>query len=163
MRILSVLALTSTLASAPPAQALSLQDAPSIPSAVLPPAPPGVAPWDVLGRASVVFGEADGKETVTTIIPPEIEALDGAPVTLMGFMFPIEAQPQLRRFLLVEYPADCPFCLAGMVEPSRMVEVEAGPAIEWRDEPVTIEGRLEVVRSDADGLVYCLRDAHLAP
>jgi hypothetical protein len=81
----------------------------------------------------------------------------------MGFMFPIDAEPELRRFLLVEYPADCPFCLAGTVEPSRMVEVEVGEAaIAWHDDPVVVAGRLEVVRGDADGLVYRLRGAELA-
>jgi hypothetical protein len=45
-----------------------------------------VTSWDLLGRASVVFGEADGKETVTTVIPPEVDALDNTPMTLMGLM-----------------------------------------------------------------------------
>jgi hypothetical protein len=143
-----------------PAHALSLESAPAFPS--LPPPPPGVTSWDTLGKASVLFGEELGQETVTTLIPPEVEALDGTTVKLMGFMFPIDAEPELRRFLLVEYPADCPFCLAGAVEPSRMVEVEAGRPIPWHDEAVILAGRLEVVREDADGLVYRLREARLS-
>jgi hypothetical protein len=44
-----------------------------------------------------------------------------------------------------------------------MVEVEAGEAaIAWHDDPVVVAGRLEVVRGDADGLVYRLRGAELA-
>ena len=81
----------------------------------------------------------------------------------MGFMFPIDAEPELRRFLLVEYPADCPFCLAGTVEPSRMVEVDGrgpdGLARRGRGAGRSPRGG----RSDADGLVYRLHDAQLAP
>jgi hypothetical protein len=50
-----------------------------------------------------------------------------------------------------------------LVEPLRMVEVEARSTMEWQDEAVTIEGHLEIVRHDADGPVYRLRDAHLPP
>jgi uncharacterized protein len=158
MRILAFLAAWTVLAQ--PAFALSIESAPALPSLAAP--PPGVTTWDTLGKASVTFGEELGQETVTTLIPPEIEALDGTTVRLMGFMFPIDAEPEPRRFLLVEYPADCPFCLAGTVEPSRMVEVEAGRPIPWHDEAVLVAGRLEVVRDDADGLVYRLHEARLA-
>ena len=111
----------------------------------------------------MVFGEAEGEETVATVIPPEVESRDGTSVLIMGYMFPLDAEPELKRFLLVEYPADCPFCLAGMVEPSRMVEVEAGETIAWDDAPVILAGRLEVVRADPDGLVYRLHEARLSP
>ena len=149
------------LAAATPAGALSFEENPLQP--YLGEAPPGVTPWDLLGKTAVIFGEAEGKETVTTVIPPEVERLDGTSVAVMGYMFPIDAEPELKRFLLVEYPADCPFCLAGMVEPSRMVEVEAGEPIAWDDAPVTLSGRLEVLRDDPDGLVYRLREARLKP
>jgi hypothetical protein len=157
----AILAACAWLAATAPAMALSFENSPLQPAPLR--TPPGVTSWDLLGQAAVVFGEADGEETVTTIIPPEVERLDGTPVSLMGYMFPLEAEPELKRFLLVEYPADCPFCLAGMVEPSRMVEVEAGATIPWNDEPVILAGRLEILRDDADGLVYRLHDARLAP
>jgi hypothetical protein len=78
-------------------------------------------------------------------------------------MLPIEAGPEMRRFLLVEYPADCAFCLAGSGEPSRMAEVELDQAIYWEEEAIVVAGRLEVLRDDAGGLVYRLHDARLAP
>jgi hypothetical protein len=155
-----IAALGALVLLAPPAFALSIESAPILPG--LPEPPPGVTRWDTLGKASVLFGEEAGQETVTTLIPPEVEALDGTPVQLMGFMFPLDAEPEPTRFLLVEYPADCPFCLAGAVDPSRLVEVEAARPIPWHDEAVILAGRLEVVREDADGLVYRLREARLA-
>lgn len=125
------------------------------------PAPADVIAWDTLGKASVVFGEGDGAETVTTVIPPEVEALDGRQVKLMGFVFPIEAELPMRKFLLVEYPADCPFCLAAGTEPSRMVEVESDAGVDMAMEQVVLGGRLEVLRDDPEGLVYRLHDAAL--
>ena len=161
MRKIAAIAVLAALSNVPGAIALSLDN--SAPLLSLPEPPAGVTSWDTLGKATVVFGEENGEETVTTIIPPEVDRLDGRPIALMGFMFPIDAEPELRRFLLVEYPADCPFCLAGMVEPSRMVEVQADEPMAWHDEAVVLAGRLEVVRQDADGLVYRLHDAQLAP
>ena len=157
-RLIVALAALLCLAGAAPAQALSIE-----PSPIDPPALDGVTSWDLLGKAVVLFGEANGQETVTTMIPPEIEGLDGTEVSLKGYMFPIDAEPELRHFLLVEYPADCPFCLAAFVEPSRMVEVSLGAPIAWHDDPVVLSGRLEVVHNDADGLVYRLHQARLLP
>lgn len=127
--------------------------------------PPGVTPWSLLGKASVQFHDKDdGSYTVTTLIPPEVEALDGQTLRLMGFMVPIEADVTARKFLLVEAPADCPFCLAGTTEPSRIVEVEAGPkAIALTYTQVVLSGRLEVLKDDMNGLVYRLCDAVAVP
>jgi hypothetical protein len=156
-----VLAALACLAGAAPAAALSFENSPLLPADPVP--PPGVTSWDVLGKAAVIYGEENGEETVTTIIPPEVERLDGAAVTLMGYMFPLDAEPEMRRFLLVEYPADCAFCLAGSGEPSRMAEVEVKEAIHWEEAAIVVAGRLEVLRDDADGLVYRLHDARVAP
>jgi uncharacterized protein len=144
-----------------PALALSLEEL----DAGLPgsgTAPPGVTSWDLLGKASVLFTEENGTEKVTIVIPPEVEAIDGRQIKLMGFMFPVEAETPTRQFLLVEYPADCPFCLAAGTEPSRIVEVNTAEGMDWHDDQVVVSGRLEVVHDDENGLVYRLRQARLA-
>jgi hypothetical protein len=71
-------------------------------------------------------------------------------------MVPIEAELPMRQFLLIEYPADCPFCAAAGIDPSRVVEVQASAGVDWLDEQVTVSCQLEVVRNDLDGLVYRL-------
>ena len=156
-----MLAVLASLVGVAPAAAFSIEDPPAqLPGQLQ--LPDGATSWDLLGKAAVIFGEENGEQTVTTIIPPEVERLDGAAVSLMGYMVPIEADLAPRRFLLVEYPADCVFCLAGTVEPSRIVEVAAEDPIDWHDDPILLAGRLEVVRGDEDGLVYRLHDARLA-
>jgi hypothetical protein len=149
------------LASLGTAHALSIEPAPpALPSLEI---PEGVTPWDVLGKTAVIFDEKNGQETVTTIVPPEVEGLDGTDVSLMGYMVPIEAQPEAQHFLLAELPADCPFCLAGTVDWSRMVEVSLDAPTAWRDKAVMLAGRLEVVHDDPYGVVYRLHQARLLP
>lgn len=146
---------------AAPAAALSLEQL-EAPLPGMRASPPGVTSWDLLGKASVHFEEKeDGAYTATTLIPPEIEALDGQTLQLMGFMVPTDAELRVREFLLVEYPADCPFCVASGTEPSRMVEVRSPAGLDYAEEQVVVSGRLEVVRNDENGLVYRLHDAAL--
>jgi uncharacterized protein len=154
----TLLLLWAAAAPPPPAAALSLEQLDG-PLPGQPPAPPGVTPWDTLGKTTVLWSEDDA---VTTLVPPEVEALDGKEVKLAGFMVPIEAELPMRRFLLIEYPADCAFCAAAGTDPSHVVEVQSSSGIDWLDEQVTVSGRLEVVRNDLDGLVYRLHEARLA-
>lgn len=157
-RIVLLLAAGLMLIDGAPAAALSLEQL----NGQLPGTraePPGVTSWELLGKASVLFEEKGEEFTVTTVIPPEVEALDGRQLKLMGFMVPVEAELQMRKFLLVQYPADCPFCVYGSAEPSRMVEVESAQGIDFTSRQVVLDGRLEVVRGDENGLLYRLREA----
>lgn len=161
MRLAAGAAVLAWLAVLGPVHALSIEPAaPVLPSLEI---PEGVTPWDLLGKTAVIFAQKDGQETVTTIVPPEVTRLDGTDVSVIGYMVPIEADPELRHFLLAELPADCPYCLAGTVDWSRMVEVSLDEPTAWRDEPVILAGRLEVVHDDPDGVVYRLHEARLSP
>jgi uncharacterized protein len=153
----TLLALCAAASPLRPAAALSLEELDG-PLPGTSAAPPDVTPWDTLGKTTVLWGE----DSVTTVIPPEVEALDGKQLKLMGFMIPIEAELPMRQFLLIEYPADCAFCAAAGTDPSRVVEVRSSAGVDWLEEQVTVSGRLEVVRNDLDGLVYRLHEARLA-
>src|SRR5215218_5030815 len=48
--------------------------------------------WDELGAAKVELEEVAGVVRPVATIPPEVKALHGLRVELVGFMFPIEAQ-----------------------------------------------------------------------
>ena len=120
-----------------------------------------ITSWDLLGLADVRWVEKDGIEQPSTFIPPDVAALDGQTVRLAGFMMPVEADVRATRFVLMEVPADCPFCVVSIVGPSRMVEVRAARPIEYVTSEVKLEGRLEVLPADADGLVYRLHETIL--
>jgi hypothetical protein len=90
-RGIAALATLVLVAGAGPAAALSFENSPR-PAVSEPPL--GVTSWNVLGKAAVIYGEANGEETVTTIIPPEIESLDGTPVTRWAICYRSKPGPR---------------------------------------------------------------------
>ncbi|HEX6010545.1 MAG TPA: hypothetical protein VFY87_01815 [Geminicoccaceae bacterium] len=118
--------------------------------------------WDELGAAEVELEEVAGVVWPVATIPPEVKALAGQRVELVGFMFPIDAEVDPTRFLLVELPADCPFCFANWSEPARMAEIWATEPVGYVDRQVTLQGRLEINPDDASGILYRLLDARTA-
>jgi len=84
-------------------------------------------------------------------------ALDNKTVRLYGFMMPLAAGEQHRRFLLSAQAPSCPFCLpAG---PDSLVEVQAATPLRIVEAPIVLAGRLQVLRNDPTGLYYRLVDA----
>lgn len=84
-------------------------------------------------------------------------ALDNKPVRLYGFMMPLAAGEQHRKFLLSAQAPSCPFCLpAG---PDSLVEVQATTPLRIGEAPIVLAGRLQVLRNDPSGLYYRLVDA----
>ena len=98
------------------------------------------------GRAMLAAGRIDLSDEAKAVLDPDSSA-----------------QAFIDALLLAELPADCPFCLAGTVDWSRMVEVSLAKPVAWHDEPVILAGRLEVVHNDPDGVVYRLHAARLLP
>jgi hypothetical protein len=117
---------------------------------------------DELGAAKVELEGVAGVVEPVATIPPEVQALDGQRVELVGFMFPIDAEADPTRFLLVELPADCPFCFANWSEPARMAEIWAAEPVPHVDRQVTLRGRLEINPDDPSGILYRLLDARPA-
>jgi hypothetical protein len=122
--------------------------------------PDGVVSWDTLAKLEVET-EVQGplRAVFTTSYSNEIEALDGAQVKLMGFLFPLEGGLEHERFLLTAWPPSCPFCLpAG---PTQMVEVFCEEAVEFSEGAIVMAGRFEVLRDDPSGLYYRLHEGRL--
>jgi hypothetical protein len=115
--------------------------------------------WDELGAAKVDLEDVAGEVRPVATIPPKVAALAGQRVELVGFMFPIDAEVDPTRFLLVELPADCPFCFANWSEPARMAEIWAAEPVSFVDHQVTLQGRLEINPDDPSGILYRLLDA----
>jgi hypothetical protein len=122
--------------------------------------PDGVVSWDTLAGLEVeteVMGPL--RAVFTTSYSDEIEALDGAQVKLMGFLFPLEGGLEHERFLLTAWPPSCPFCLpAG---PTHMVEVFCEEPVEFSEGAIVMAGRFEVLRDDPSGLYYRLHEGRL--
>ncbi len=154
-----VRALLITLFVATPASAVTT----NVPSAGLPsatdysasimPERDGVVSWRTLAQVQAV-------KQGTKIVPEfskDILALDRKDQKVQGFMVPLDMGDKQRRFLITAVPMHCSFCLpAG---PDAIVEVVAKTPIRYTIEPLVVSGRFEVVRNDANGILYRLTDA----
>jgi uncharacterized protein len=120
--------------------------------------PEGTVGWDVLGNLDVSAESIAPLRTIFRVsYSPEIKALHGKDVKLMGFIYPLEGGLEHEHFLLTAWPPSCPFCLpAG---PSQLVDVYAGEPIEFTDGAIMIAGRFEVLRGDPSGIYYRMRNA----
>jgi hypothetical protein len=113
----------------------------------------GVVPWKTLAQIEPVTH--DGRTELR--FAPAILALDQTKVRIQGFMLPMDLGDGQRHFLISAVPPHCPFCLpAG---PDAIVEVLAKRNIGYELEPVVMEGKLAVLKSDPSGLIYRMTDA----
>jgi hypothetical protein len=97
--------------------------------------------------------------SVTPIFSPEISAFKDKEVTLMGYMFPLDAGDKQQDFLMGPYPVSCPYHYH--TPPSMVVEVLAKKPITFSYEPITIHGILSLDFNEDTGVFYYLKDAHL--
>ena len=64
------------------------------------------------------------------------------------------------RFLLSAWSPTCPFCLTA--GPEAMVEVRARTAVKYTLDPITVQGKLQLLDNDASGMFYRLVEAEPA-
>jgi len=113
--------------------------------------------WDQLAQVRLVRED----QRFVPQFDAAIQRLDGQRVRIEGFMMPLDAQPQQRHFLLSAHPiANCFFCMSG--GPEGMMEILASNAVDFSYEPITLTGRLEVMREDPMGMYYRLHEATLS-
>jgi hypothetical protein len=112
-----------------------------------------VLPWSQLTNVKTRVA----KNRVLPVFPADIQALDGTPQRVQGFMMPLEPGEKQTHFLLSSVPLSCSFCLPG--GPESMIEVKSKTPIRYGMEPVVVQGRLNVLPDDPYGLYYRITDA----
>lgn len=117
-------------------------------------------PWELLADIEITETERGGVWKIVKSIPGDLQASAEA-FTISGFAVPIEAQPYISSFLLVQDPADCPFCGNSGYGPSLEVTLKrALPALE-EGTAVTVSGRLAFDMSPETYQTVRLRNARL--
>lgn len=93
----------------------------------------------------------------TPQFPARVTALDGKPVTVRGFMVPLDEAVSHRRFILAANPVSCPACQSPA--PATMLQVQSLRPVPETQAPVLLTGTLRLRPND--GLFYRLERAEL--
>ena len=83
---------------------------------------------------------------VRPIFSDKIKSLNSKRILIQGYMFPLDQDERQKTFLLVPFPATCPY--HPHVSSNLIIEVHAKSSIKYSYEPVNIRGELELVPKD---------------
>jgi hypothetical protein len=110
--------------------------------------------WDTL--QTVRFAkEAEG---YTWDFPKPLQALDGTPIEINGYIYPLEQGPEHQHFVLTSLPLNaCYFC--GVGTPATLIEVFAKEKISFQEAPIVLRGTLELNHDQQENLFFKLQQA----
>lgn len=132
------------------------QHSPNSPFPVLPKRN-DVVPWSLLTAVKPQYRHESRR--MMPVFPPEVRAMHQTKVRIQGFMMPLAPGTMQSHFLVSSVPLTCAFCTPG--GPESMVEVHARQPVKYVQEGVVVEGRLQVLPDDPQGLFYRLNEAVL--
>ena len=127
--------------------------------------PEGGLDWKILAKTksfAYSFTDEEGEEIhgVKPGFLPSLINLDGQSITMQGYMFPLNAAEDQPMFLFGPFPISCPYHYH--VGPALVIETHATEEIEFKLEPITLKGTLELIpRDDEYSVFYRLKDATL--
>jgi len=113
------------------------------------------------GTAWSVLMDVERLDGPSPALPDTLRQLDGQPILLTGFMYPLEQSRGHRRFLLSPFPAGCAFHVPSGTSgsPAAMVEVLAAESVRFTYDPVAIRGTFTIANSPQGDVRYQLREA----
>lgn len=117
----------------------------------------GAISWRMFGAVGSREEMINGFTWVLPVFTPAIQALSGKRIKVNGYMMPLEETPTQRRFLLMAYPPSCPFCLD--VGSQYFMEVLARKPVKFTYDALLMEGRLELLQRDENGLYFRMHEA----
>ncbi|MEL3892159.1 hypothetical protein V6B08_17900 [Ferrovibrio sp. MS7] len=149
------LAATASGFVAMPAQAMSLEPAPShlrlgVPST------DGAVDWSLLAEA----GETRFRDGAMSRFPAALRALHNTEVTLTGYMMPFSNSPAHSEFLLGGMQFHCSTCMMGDL--TRIVAVRAAQPVALNNAPLMVRGKLSLIEQDQSPLYFRLDGARAA-
>ena len=118
--------------------------------------------WQTLAQITYTkqYDELLGFKVDVPVFSDVVQALDGQEVTVRGYIIPVEGYKSHTEFIFSAFPYNmCFFC--GGAGPESVMEVFATEPIQYKAEPITIRGTLELNNSDINSLMYILRNVEL--
>lgn len=118
--------------------------------------------WELLSMVKInkEFDEFVGAEIDKPIFSDDIKSREGNRIVLDGFMIPLEQDTKQDYFVLSRFPyQSCFFC--GGAGPETVVEVFADKEFDFTDDPIRVEGELELNDENPLQLFYVLRNSKI--
>lgn len=117
--------------------------------------------WEFIGIADTLGGEKRDKVTDKTReqIPARLRELNGKPVSITGFMMPIQVKPggECTSFMLVRDRVFCCFGAPLGLTDWVMVEMEKGKSTTAvQDVPTVVFGTIDITPEASDGVILSL-------
>jgi hypothetical protein len=124
---------------------------------------PGTVAWQSFESAEAIeWSDTDGTTHIKPGFTPELTALDGTEINVVGFPLKVDATKSApAHLLLFAAKPDCFFHIG--VGPLGFVETDIAPAAGQSDAAVVLRGRLELVHADRGGVFYRLHGAKPVP
>jgi hypothetical protein len=117
------------------------------------------APIWMLLKTSTRFKIDAAKGLYVASFDKPIQAAEGKPFTVSGYLLPLETTPSFRHFVVTRRNTGCPFCPPNEI--GEAVEVFARKPVTYTQAEVTFTGRLKLVSSSAEGMFYRLDEAEI--
>ena len=111
--------------------------------------------WNALFQCKVYYDDKSHKYSIT--YTPEVKAMEGKPMTIAGFMLPLEATEKFNHFLISKRTPTCPFCPPG--EPNEIAEVFTKKPIKYDQGVVVVTGTFQFTTNPDLGLFFQLKDS----
>lgn len=116
--------------------------------------------WAVLSEIDYDKSEDEYGEIYVPIFGDEIRNLEGERIVLEGFIIPFQGMFEPDKIILSALPiASCFFC--GGSGPETVAEVFLDRPIRYTAKTVRVTGTLELNDTDADQLMYILKNSQL--
>jgi hypothetical protein len=113
--------------------------------------------WGNFAKCKVHYNNT--KHTYSIDYTPDIKALAGKPLTVSGFIMPLEATEKFSHFLLSKRTPTCAFCPPG--EPNEIVEVFTKKPLRYTEGIVVVTGTFGFTNNPDLGLFFQLKDSTL--
>ncbi len=118
--------------------------------------------WKTLGKITYKkeYDEIMGFKIDKPVFSKEVQKLDGTPITVKGYIIPVEGYKSHKEFIFSAFPYNmCFFC--GGAGPETVMEVVAKEDVKYTAESITLKGTLYLNDDDINRLMYSIEDAVL--
>ena len=113
--------------------------------------------WKTFAQCKVHLDQK--KYTYSIDYTPEVKAMEGKPITISGFMLPLESKDSFSHYLFSKRTPTCFFCPPG--EPNEIVEVFSKKPVKWDEGIVIVTGTMKFTSNPEMGLFFQMKDGEM--